>query len=137
MDGGFDRQQQLTRDPAEILETQQALPFGFWKGSGLALALDLVAVAISGGRTTREVGLLPRETQVSQVFIAMDINRLPNSEVYAAQVKETLQDLQSSTPREPGKPATYPGQHMMRVRRENMERGIPVDEEIWADVKAM
>ena len=100
MDGGFDRYQKLTRDAAEILRTQQALPFGYWKGSGLALALDLVAAAVSGGLTTRQVGELQRETGVSQVFIAIDVSRLPNREAYAAQVKQTLEDLQTSTPRE-------------------------------------
>ena len=137
MDGGFDREQKLTRDPKVILETGQALPFGFWKGSGLALVLDLVAAAISGGLTTRQVGEFPRETGVSQVFIAIDVNQLPNSEAYAEQVKETLNDLQTSTPRAQDKPPTYPGQHMMAVRRDNMQNGIPVEEAIWAKIKAM
>ena len=137
LDGGFDENQQFTRDAAAILKTQQALPFGLWKGSGLALALDLVTAAVSGGRTTREVGELPRETQISQMFIAIDISQLPNSEAYTQQVKETLLDLQTSTPRDANKPPTYPGQHMMAVRRDNMANGIPVDEGIWAAVRAM
>lgn len=137
LDGGFDKDQKLTRDAAAILETQQALPFGFWKGSGLSLMLDLAAAALSGGRTTREIGELPRETQVSQAFIAVDISQLPNGEAYAEQVKATLSDLQTSAPREIDKPPTFPGQHMMAVRRDNMANGIPVDEGIWAMVRAM
>ncbi|MBN1777379.1 MAG: 3-dehydro-L-gulonate 2-dehydrogenase [Clostridiales bacterium] len=137
MDGGFDKNQQPTRDAAEIIETQQILPFGFWKGSGLALMLDLVAAAISGGLTTREVGEYPRETAVSQVFIAIDLESLPNRDLYLEQVKATLADLQTSTPREEGRPPAYPGQHMMAVRRENMKRGIPVEESIWDKIKAM
>ena len=137
LDGGFDKNQNLTRDAATILETNQALPFGFWKGSGLALMLDLVAAAISGGLTTREVGEFDSETGVSQVFLVIDVQSLPNRDAYLEQVKATLADLQTSTPREEGKPPTYPGQHMMRVRRENMAQGIPVEEEIWNKVKAM
>ena len=137
MDGGFDREQKLTRDAAEILKTQQALPFGYWKGSGLALALDLVAAAVSGGLTTRQVGQLPRETGVSQVFIAVDVSKLPNREAYAVQVRKSLEDLQTSTPREQNKPPTYPGQHMMAVRRDNLQNGIPVEETIWSKIKEM
>ena len=99
--------------------------------------LDLVAAAVSGGLTTREVGEYPRETAVSQVFIAIDVESLPNRDAYLEQVKATLKDLQTSTPREEGKPPTYPGQHMMAVRRDNMEHGIPVEENIWKQIKAM
>ena len=137
MDGGFDHNQQPTRDAAEIMRTHQIMPFGFWKGSGLALMLDLVAAAISGGLTTREVGMTPGETGISQVFIAIDVNSLPNRDAYMEQVKATLADLQTSTPRQEGKPPTYPGQHMMSVRRQNMAEGIPVVESIWNKVKAM
>lgn len=137
IDGGFDKNQHFTRDAAAILETKQALPFGFWKGSGLALMLDLVVAAISGGLTTREIGELDSETGVSQVFIVIDLQSLPNRDAYLEQVKATLNDLQTSTPREEGKPPTYPGQHMMQVRRDNLEHGIPVEEEIWNRVKAM
>ena len=137
LDGGYDSNQQLTRDARQIMQTKQALPMGYWKGSGLALLLDLVAAAITGGNTTREVGEYPRETAVSQVFIAIDVNSLPNRDAYLEQVKSTLADLQTSTPREEGKPPTYPGQHMMAVRRENMANGIPVEEDVWQKIKAM
>jgi len=137
LDGGFDHNQQPTRDAAEIMKTHQIMPFGYWKGSGLALMLDLVAAAISGGLTTREVGMTPGETGISQVFIAIDINSLPNRDAYMEQVKATLADMQTSTPRQEGKPPTYPGQHMMSVRRQNMAEGIPVVESIWNKVKAM
>ncbi|MFH1880308.1 MAG: 3-dehydro-L-gulonate 2-dehydrogenase [Bacillota bacterium] len=137
MDGGFDTNQRLSRNAAEILKTQQALPMGYWKGSGLALMLDLIAAALSGGNSTREIGGFPRETGVSQVFIAIDVSQLPNGVAFAGQVKATLLDMQSAMPREAGKPVTYPGQHMIAVRRDSMENGIPADAEIWAAVKAM
>jgi 3-dehydro-L-gulonate 2-dehydrogenase len=137
LDGGFDHNQRPTRDAAEIIKTQQIMPFGFWKGSGLALMLDLVAAAVSGGLTTREIGELPRETGVSQVFVAISLKNLPNREQFLAQVQASLEDLQTSAPREDEKPPTYPGQNMMSERRENMERGIPVEESIWNAVRAM
>ena len=41
--GGYDEEGRLSEDPAAIERTQRALPIGFWKGSGLSFALDLLA----------------------------------------------------------------------------------------------
>ena len=134
VDGGFGPDQKLTKDAGEILKTHQALPIGYWKGSGLSLVLDLVASALSGGRTSREVGLLPAETELSQVFMAIDLDSLPDREAFAARVRDTLSDLVTSTPVEAGKDVYYPGFNMMRTRRENLEKGVPVEESVWQSV---
>lgn len=134
VDGGFNSQRQLTRNAQEVLDTHQCLPIGYWKGSGLSLMLDLVASALSGGRTSREVGELPTETELSQVFIAIDVKGMPDGEDFARRVRDTLSDLQSSAPMDEARPVYYPGQNMMRTRRENMEKGIPVEESVWEGV---
>lgn len=137
VDGGFNTAQQLTRNAAEVLETHQVLPIGYWKGSGLSLMLDLVAAALSGGRTSRMVGELPYETELSQVFVAISMDCLPDGAEYAQKLQATLADMQASVPVEPGKPVYYPGENMMRVRAENMEQGIPVEESVWQSVLAL
>lgn len=137
VDGGFNKDQKMTRDPAEILETHQSLPIGYWKGSGISLMLDLVAAALSGGRTTKMVGELPYETDLSQVFIAIDLAGMPDRDAYLEKVTATLADLQTSTPVTEGRPVHYPGQNMMRTRADNMKNGIPVEESVWEAVKAL
>ncbi|MGN0972624.1 MAG: Ldh family oxidoreductase, partial [Aristaeellaceae bacterium] len=134
VDGGLNKEQRLTRNAAEVLETHQCLPIGYWKGSGLSLALDLVASALSGGRTTRQVGELPTETELSQVFIAIDVASMPDGEAFARRLKDTLADMQTSTPVDPDRPVYYPGQNMMRTRLDNMHNGIPVEESVWEGV---
>ena len=134
VDGGLGPDQHLTRNAADILATHQVLPIGYWKGSGISLMLDLIASALSGGRTSRQVGELPTETELSQVFVAIDLNRLPDGADFAARVRDTLHDMQTSTPVEPARPVHYPGQNMMRTRKENMEQGIPVEESVWEAV---
>ena len=81
------------------------------------------------------MGDLPTETELSQVFIAIDLNRLPDGEDFARRVRETLSDLQTSAPVDPERPVYYPGKNMMRLRAENMEKGIPVEESVWETVK--
>ena len=76
VDGGYDAAGNLTRDPAAIEATRRLLPIGFWKGSGLAIVLDVIAALLSGGRATFQVPTDPeRETGLSQVFIAFSPSR--------------------------------------------------------------
>ena len=69
--GGYDENGKLTTDPGAIITTRRALPIGYWKGSGLALVLDLLATIISGGDSTAVIRQRERESNVSQVFIAI------------------------------------------------------------------
>lgn len=137
VDGGFNRDQRVTRNAAEILESRQCLPIGYWKGSGLSLALDLTAAVVSGGRTSRMVGELSAETQLSQVFIAISLDALPDKEELLCEIGETLKDLKASLPVSEDRPVYFPGENMMRTRAKNMELGIPVDEGIWNRVLEM
>ncbi|MFA7117619.1 MAG: 3-dehydro-L-gulonate 2-dehydrogenase [Sphaerochaetaceae bacterium] len=134
IDGGFDKEGNKTNDPAKILETHQVFPIGYWKGSGLSLVLDLISATLSGGCTSCQVGKLPTETNLSQVFFAIDLNRFPDQEELKAKIGESLEDMKTSTPQEPGKVVRFPGEGLVQVRKENTELGIPVDEAIWNKV---
>ena len=119
--GGFDGAGELTRDPAAIEASGRALPIGFWKGSGLALMLDVIAAALSGGRATHQVP--PRseeETGLSQVFIAIQIDH--RSSHVADAIVEHLG-------------VRYPGERALQARRKNMEEGIPVEPSVWELVR--
>lgn len=137
VDGGFNKDQKITRNAAEILETHQCIPIGYWKGSGLSLALDLIAATLAGGRTSRMVGELPAETELSQIFIAISLDKFSDQEILLRNIRDTLEDMKTSSPVEEGKPVYYPGENMMKTRKENMKLGIPVDENIWKQVLEM
>src|SRR5262249_52984185 len=55
VEGGFDAEGKLTRDPGAIERSQRLLPIGFWKGSGLAVMLDLMASMTSLGTATHQI----------------------------------------------------------------------------------
>ena len=137
VDGGYNKEQEITKNAAEILETHQCIPIGYWKGSGLSLALDLIAATLAGGRTSRMVGELPVETELSQVFMAISLDAFADKETLMKHIDETLRDMKTSLPVSENHPVYYPGENMMRVRKENMELGIPVDEGIWQKVLDM
>ena len=132
VDGGFDANGELTRDPAAIEETGRVLPIGYWKGSGLALVLDLLAAMLSGGRSTHEITPDPlRETGISQVFIAID----PAALGPAAAAEETADRVIEHFAGEDG--VRYPGERVLRDRRESVERGVQVDAAIWERILAL
>jgi 3-dehydro-L-gulonate 2-dehydrogenase len=133
--GGFDARGELTRDAGAIEATRRPLPIGFWKGSGLALMLDLVAAALAGGRATHEIRLEPLyETELSQVFIALDPGSLGSTDTQsiADQIIEHLH-----APSADGSRPKYPGERALETRRRNMTLGIPVDPEIWKQVQML
>jgi len=134
--GGFDQQGNLTSDPKAITEgpgSGRALPIGLWKGSGLALTLDLFAAMLSGGKSTHEVSRDPlRETALSQCFLAIDPTHLATDrEALDSTADAILANLASVEPIDPAKPARYPGEQTLRTREENMRLGVPVEESHW------
>lgn len=135
--GGYDENGALTTNPNAILKSGRALPIGYWKGSGLALVLDLVATFISAGDSTQEISQREKETGVSQVFMAIDIV----SQLGAAHVEEKLNtiihDFLDASTLEGSPKVRYPGQGMLASRKENLEKGIPVDLQLWQMIQQM
>jgi 3-dehydro-L-gulonate 2-dehydrogenase len=132
--GGFNGAGELTRDPAAIEAAQRPLPIGFWKGSGLAFVLDVIGAALAGGQATCEIAQDPlRESGLTQVFIAIGgagaFGRNPDEVADSA-----IRFLQSSQPAAEGLHIRYPGEQTLRLREENLARGIPVDRLAWEEL---
>ncbi len=135
--GGWDENGELTTNAQAILKSKRSLPIGFWKGTSLALALDLIAATLSGGRTTRSIGSLSEEGEVSQVFLVFNLSAFPDREQLLKEIQATLDDLKSTTALDDEKPVHYPGQFRERTRRENLEKGIPIDEAVWKEILSL
>lgn len=134
--GGFDRAGNLSKEPEAILETQLGLPIGYWKGSGLSLLLDLLAALLSGGQATHQIGQQETEYAVSQVFMAFDVSQAGGSSAIHRIADQVIDDLHQATVL-PDQEILYPGERVLRTRRENERHGIPVEPRIWQQVLAM
>lgn len=136
--GGFDSEGEMSTDPAEIEKTWRVLPVGYWKGSSLAIVLDLIAAAISGGLSTEEVGELgDDEYGVSQIFIAIDPKKLHDQESIEQVLNSSIDYIKSSVPATEDGEVYYPGERSKSIREGNLKYGIPVDEEIWKKIKSL
>lgn len=132
---GWDENGEPTTDAAAVLRSRRFVPAGYWKGAGLALMLDLLAMACSGGRSSREIPANAEdETGVSQVFIAIDLSRSDTSGALRGRVTAVIDHLVSASPLDPDAPVRYPGERALSARRENLALGVPVDEDIWREV---
>jgi len=134
--GGYDEDGELTTDPGAIVDSRRALPIGYWKGSGLALVLDLLATIISGGDSTAVIRQREGESNVSQVFIAIDAQSLAGEQILEETVEQILSDY-CDVPALEGAEIRYPGQGMLATRRDNLANGISVDEELWREIQQM
>jgi 3-dehydro-L-gulonate 2-dehydrogenase len=120
--GGFDASGGLTRDPAAIETSHRPLPIGFWKGTGLSIMLDAIAASLAAGRATHQVTAEPeQETNLSQVFIAIDAAALGSREEIAHIADAIVADLRTR----------YPGRRALDARRKHARDGIPVDDAAW------
>jgi 3-dehydro-L-gulonate 2-dehydrogenase len=130
--GGFDSQGNLTRDPAAIEASRRPLPIGYWKGSGLALMLDILAAALSGGEATHHLKAdVLLETSLSQTFIAFDLPSIDKSESTRPLVNAVLEFVQG---RDGNGAVRYPGQRTLEIREQNLAEGIPVDAKVWEQI---
>jgi 3-dehydro-L-gulonate 2-dehydrogenase len=136
VDGGYDLEGNLTRDPAAIEASKRALPIGFWKGTGLSLALDMIAAMLSGGNATHQIPTQPeRESGISQIFIAMNLPEV-DRESAAARIADEIIAYVQLPPGKDGR-VRYPGERTSRIRQENIELGVPVDPQIFHDLQKL
>ena len=136
--GGYDAQGKLTCDPSAIASTGRVLPIGYWKGSALSIVLDLVATVLSGGSSTRQIGERGSdEYGLSQMFIALDVRRIAGDAYLTAAVNEVVENIQNSECIDPDRPVLYPGARSLAFRQANLAKGIPVDDAVWAKIKAL
>jgi 3-dehydro-L-gulonate 2-dehydrogenase len=135
--GGYDENGALTTNPNAILKSGRSLPIGYWKGSGLALVLDLMATFIAAGDSTKTISQREKETGVSQVFIAIDIVSQIGTANVEEKVNSIIHDFLNAPTLKDSPKVRYPGQGMLASRRENLEKGILVDRELWQMIQQM
>ncbi len=132
VDGGFDAEGKLTRDPEAIEKSQRLLPVGFWKGSGLAMVLDLVAAMTSLGNATHAIANDPlKETGLSQMFVAIDPRGLGDAAQMEQIADEVVASVHHSRSAVAGKTVRYPGENTLRLREQNRRLGLPIEDAVW------
>jgi 3-dehydro-L-gulonate 2-dehydrogenase len=134
--GGYDEQGNLTNDPTAIKKSQRVLPIGYWKGAGLSLLLDILGTVLSGGLSTAQITHQGVDKNQSQVFIAIDLKKLPNFKSIHTAIDQIIHDYHESHSAA-GNTIRFPGENVLKVRAENLAHGIPVAKAQWEIICAM
>jgi 3-dehydro-L-gulonate 2-dehydrogenase len=134
---GYNKDNELTNDPVEILETMRALPVGYWKGASFSLLLDIFAAILSGGLSTSQIDSCATEHSLSQVFIAIDLKCLHNFPSIENSIEQVIEDLKKSIPENDLVKIRYPGENVVKTRNENLKEGIPVNKGIWEKILSL
>jgi LDH2 family malate/lactate/ureidoglycolate dehydrogenase len=127
---GLDAEGKPSDDPATILAGRKILPFGEHKGVGLALMMELLTGALSGGLLSNEIlrgdatGL---DSGSSKLFIALDISAFVEMERFGERVEALIAWLHQA---EAGLTITLPGERGWQTREDNLKEGIPIHAEI-------
>ena len=135
--GGFNEKGEMTTDPTEIIKTNRSLPVGYWKGSGLSLLLDILAAVLSGGKSTFQISEQKSESALSQVFIAIDLQSLQNFPSINGLLQNIIADYHAAAPDGSGKAILFPGERVVKTRKENLVKGIPVNVKIWEQIQSL
>lgn len=132
--GGYDKDGNLTDDPNLILESWRSLPVGYWKGAGLSLLLDILAAVLSGGLATHDITKQPAEMASSQVFIAIDVEKLGNHSSISQIIKGIIMDYHQSVAIDETHKITFPGERVLQTRQKNLVEGVPVLSTVWEEI---
>ena len=133
--GGFDKEGNLTDDPGAIEESMRILPTGYWKGSGMAIALDMAAALMSNGLSGDQIDKAGKGScgECCQVFIAYDPYLFGTKEEIQKMLNGRVAAVDATEPEKEGGHVSCPGERTIVTRAKSMSEGVQVDEAVWAE----
>jgi len=112
---------------ADRLSDGLLLPIGGYKGSGLALALGILAGTLNGAALGRDVVDFnyddTTETNTGHFLLVVDVARFIDPALFVAEVDRHIRDLRTSTPL-PGSTIRMPGERRGAMRAQGRSTGL-------------
>jgi LDH2 family malate/lactate/ureidoglycolate dehydrogenase len=110
------------------------MPLGGYKGSGLAMMVEILCSILSGGAMPTEVGGIRfrgKTVRVSQMFLAIDIARFMPVEEFQARVEALVAIMKSTAPAPGYGEVLVAGDPEWRMEAERRQNGIPIADGNW------
>jgi uncharacterized oxidoreductase len=127
----IDQQGRPTTDPKDFYAGGALLTVGGHKGSGLSIVTDLLAGAISTGKSADPTDHVLRNNMLS-IYIAPEVYDAEGT--VAREVARFIAWVKASPPARPGAPVRLPGEVERLTRAERTVQGIPLDDKTRADL---
>ena len=129
----IDRDGKPTTDPRDFYDGGALLTVGAHKGSGLSIVTDLLAGAISTGRSSDPDDPVLRNNMLS-IYIAPSVYD-PGGGVLR-EARRLVDWVKASPPVDPHQPVLAPGDIERRTRAERLADGVPIDDKTWRDLES-
>jgi uncharacterized oxidoreductase len=129
----IDPQGNPTTDPKDFYAGGALLTVGGHKGSGLSIVTDLLAGAISTGKSSDPADQVLRNNMLS-IYIAPEVYDAQGT--VAAEVARFIAWVKASPPMRSDAPVLLPGEVERKTRAERTARGIPLDDKTRTDLIA-
>ena len=127
-----DRAGRPTTDPKDFYDGGALLTIGAHKGSGLSIITDLLAGALTTGRSSDPDDTVLRNNMLS-IFIAPAVYDADND--VAREATRFVDYVLASPPAIAGQPVQAPGDVERAMRERRLAEGVPLDERTLADLK--
>jgi uncharacterized oxidoreductase len=129
----IDKKGAPTTEPKDFYAGGALLTVGGHKGSGLSIVTDLLAGAVSTGRSSDPDDKILRNNMLS-IYIAPDVYD-PDGGV-AREARRFIDFVTASPPAKPGEPVLAPGDVERRNRASRLAAGVTLDDKTFADLVA-
>ena len=128
-----DRDGKPTTDPKAFYDGGALLTIGAHKGSGLSIITDLLAGAVTTGRSSDPDDTILRNNMLS-IFIAPTIYDRENT--VAREATRFVEFVMDSPPMTPGQRVLAPGDIERATRKQRLADGVPLDDKTLAGLAA-
>ena len=129
----IDKHGKPTTQPKDFYDGGALLTVGAHKGSGLSIIVDLLAGAISTGKSSDPEDTVLRNNMLS-IYIAPDV--YDSDGAVAREAARFVDWVKASPPAIPGQPVLLPGEIERMTRAQRTADGIAIDDKTWTDLLA-
>lgn len=108
------------------------MPLGGYKGSGLAMMVEVLCGVLGGGAMSTELGGLRvrgKRFRASQTFVAVDVLRMQPE--FVERMEWLIEHVKSAAPAEGFEEVLVANEPELRTERNRLAQGIPIPEGTW------
>ena len=139
LDWAIDNEGVPTTDPEAGL-LGSVLPIGGYKGSGLALMLEVLAGVLSGSPIGKQKGsLVPpnfeRPLGLSHTFMALKIENFIPVTQFKDRIEVLITEIKSSAISKNSSEVLVPNEKEFRIEKQRKKEGVPLSETLFKELK--
>lgn len=134
-----DKMGRPTTDPNVAVHGGVLLPFGTYKGSGLALAVDVLSGVLMGAAFGAGIGEFYGTTDLSNLghfFMALDVAAFGPVEEFKKKTDQMVREIKANPLADGIEKMYLPGEIEFDYEIERMANGCPVPEEVYKELAA-